>query len=143
MAAQGPRDAEWWSKYSAYLLTPEWKMKRTRFLKRAGGICEGCGLNPAKQVHHLNYEHVFNEFLFELVEACDDCHERIQHKEEDKIVLPVDIREWEESFPCEACRWQDEEDHIRWCGKFHVYARVALAENGDCGPHHKEREPLK
>lgn len=143
MVAQGPRGAQWRDEYSAYLLTPEWKSKRARVLKRASGICEGCGINRATEVHHLNYKHIFKEFLFDLVAVCDDCHERIHEKKASKVTPRFDPTEWDDGFPCESCRHQDEESNIRWCGKFHVYARVALADDGDCGPRRREREPLK
>ena len=51
--------------------------KRTKVLERANEVCEGCGLKRATQVHHLTYMHRFNEFLFELVAVCDQCHERL------------------------------------------------------------------
>jgi hypothetical protein len=68
---------EWWRRYNLYLQSPQWKIKRAQVLRRAGNICEGCRRQKATQVHHLSYEHVFNEFLWELVAICDDCHERI------------------------------------------------------------------
>jgi len=71
----------WLASYGPYLASPEWRVKRQRVLQRAGGSCEGCGERPPTQVHHLSYEHVGKEFLFELVALCDPCHERI-HAEE-------------------------------------------------------------
>lgn len=68
---------EWWRNYSAYLRTPQWRARRVLVMKRAGGICEGCREERATQVHHLTYAHVTNEFLFELVAVCDECHERL------------------------------------------------------------------
>ena len=40
-------------------------------------MCEGCGVRRAAQVHHLTYEHVGDELLFELVAVCGQCHDRI------------------------------------------------------------------
>jgi 5-methylcytosine-specific restriction endonuclease McrA len=60
--------------YEAYPLTPEWADIRKKIFKRANGICEGCGTEPAEQVHHLTYEHCRNEFLWELVAVCRHCH---------------------------------------------------------------------
>lgn len=68
--------AEWFRKYSEYLKTPAWQAKRQKVLKRANGICEGCGEKPPVQVHHKTYEHVGDEFLWELAAVCMDCHER-------------------------------------------------------------------
>lgn len=76
------RDAEWWAKYDAYLETPEWLALRDLVLDRSDGVCEGCGLQRAVQVHHVTYEHVFHEFLWELRAVCLDCHKRIHDEEE-------------------------------------------------------------
>lgn len=63
--------------YDPYLASPAWAQKRALVFKRANGICEGCGLAVPSEVHHLTYEHVGNEFLFELVALCGACHDRI------------------------------------------------------------------
>jgi hypothetical protein len=70
-------EQEWWDKYSAYLCSPKWYGRRALVLNRAGGLCEGCRERQATQVHHLTYDHVTNEFLWELVAVCDACHRRI------------------------------------------------------------------
>lgn len=62
--------------YKAYRLTQAWKEKRDAVLRRAGGMCEGCGKKRATEVHHLTYEHIFKEFLWELQAVCRECHER-------------------------------------------------------------------
>ena len=134
---QKSQGSEWWTKYNAYLQTPQWRAIATRVLKRANGICEGCGQAGATQVHHLTYQHVFNEFLFDLVAVCRACHERL-HDETGPIP-----DEWREDFPCHSCRFHDEKDHRVWCGAFDVLAVRALAEGGECGPAHAGFEPLK
>ena len=63
--------------YEPYLASAAWAKKRELVFRRARGFCEGCGLVPPDQVHHLTYEHVGKEFLFELVAICHACHERI------------------------------------------------------------------
>jgi 5-methylcytosine-specific restriction endonuclease McrA len=68
--------AEWHANYEAYLESEEWAARRELVLKRAGGLCEGCRLHPAVEVHHLSYENAGNEFLWQLVAICRDCHER-------------------------------------------------------------------
>jgi hypothetical protein len=68
---------DWWAQYNAYLRSPEWKEKRGHVMRRSGGMCEGCGARRATQVHHLSYEHVCEEFLWELRAVCDVCHDRI------------------------------------------------------------------
>lgn len=75
--AQRQREAnEWRIKYLDYLDTPQWAARRDLVLKRSRGVCEGCGTRRATQVHHLTYQHLGNEFLFELVALCRPCHER-------------------------------------------------------------------
>lgn len=61
--------------YGQYLSSPEWKSKRQKVLERAGWLCEGCRSCRPTQVHHLTYEHVGNELLYELVALCDSCHD--------------------------------------------------------------------
>jgi 5-methylcytosine-specific restriction endonuclease McrA len=71
---------EWWARYTAYLATPQWEARRRLVLQRAAGICEGCRIRAAVQVHHLTYSHVGNELLFQLVALCTACHEKAHQK---------------------------------------------------------------
>ena len=68
--------------YKKYLASDEWLAKRKRVILRAQGLCEGCRENDATVVHHLSYEHVGEEFLFELVALCKECHARVHEKDE-------------------------------------------------------------
>jgi 5-methylcytosine-specific restriction endonuclease McrA len=68
---------EWWRRYNEYLATEEWRNLRQLVFRRDDGICQGCYAAPATQVHHLTYEHVCNEFLWELTSICDGCHARV------------------------------------------------------------------
>lgn len=70
--AQQARQYDQYIKYS-----PEWKRKTALVMKRSNGICEGCGERKATQVHHITYEHLYNEFLWELRAVCGECHERV------------------------------------------------------------------
>lgn len=63
--------------YADYLRSQEWAARREKVMQRAVGLCEGCRVKSASDVHHLSYEHVTEEFLFELVALCGDCHARI------------------------------------------------------------------
>lgn len=77
---QAERDAEraqWFREHNRYLRSEAWNQRRLAVLKRARGVCEGCGNVAATQVHHLTYEHWKEEFLWELVAICDECHERV------------------------------------------------------------------
>lgn len=77
------RSAEWWDWYHAYLQSSEWQDKRQRVLERDEHVCRGCGLWPATQVHHLTYQRVGHEMLFDLVAICDRCHDKIHATERD------------------------------------------------------------
>lgn len=68
--------------YQRYLQSVEWKAKRELVIKRCGGVCEGCGLQPVTEVHHSTYRHFGDEFLFELRGLCQGCHDRL-HNEDD------------------------------------------------------------
>ena len=76
--ARGEQRRDW---YHRYLQSPQWQRKRQLVLKRANGICEGCGLNKATQVHHLTYERIGDEMLFDLVAVCDQCHDEVHDSE--------------------------------------------------------------
>ena len=71
------KKSEFFEGYNEYLSSKEWNEKRRLVLKRCNRICEGCGMYGASQAHHLSYDHIGNEFLFELVGLCLDCHKRI------------------------------------------------------------------
>jgi 5-methylcytosine-specific restriction endonuclease McrA len=68
--------AEWRAWYNDYLQSEQWREKRGLVFARANSLCEGCRRNRAIHVHHLSYEHVGDEFLWELVAICKVCHDR-------------------------------------------------------------------
>ena len=67
----------WQAWYRQYLSSPEWAERRRLVMERARGICEGCAVNKAVDVHHTTYAHAGDEFLWELRAVCRNCHERI------------------------------------------------------------------
>lgn len=79
---QATKQSAWWVEYTAYLKTTAWRLKRQAVLTRANNWCEGCAARTATQAHHLTYNHMGNELLFELVAVCDSCH-HILHPEMD------------------------------------------------------------
>lgn len=126
-------------RYRNYLRSDEWREKRTKVLKRCKGICEACAESEATQVHHLTYENVFEEPLFDLVGICAPCHKKL-HKDAN----------WEEfleydDLPCLHCRWYGFEDvaDVRQCAKFEMSCSHALRETGPCGPNAEEHEGLR
>jgi 5-methylcytosine-specific restriction endonuclease McrA len=76
-AEKQQRDADWWARYHAHLNSPKWSDLRRLVLKRANYQCEGCGISIASEAHHETYEHLGDEFLFELRALCTACHLRL------------------------------------------------------------------
>ena len=70
------RKAEWKRVHDLYLQSDQWRAIRSRVLDRAKGLCEGCRLATAEQVHHHTYDNAGHEFMFELAALCAPCHER-------------------------------------------------------------------
>lgn len=69
--------AEWWSNYDAYRQTPKWRAKREAVMRRDNNLCQACLSARASDVHHLTYDHLFDEPLFDLIAVCRPCHDRI------------------------------------------------------------------
>lgn len=74
-------DSDWRRRYDAHLRSEKWRLLRLRVMRRCRGMCEGCGVEKAVQVHHLSYEHMGDEFLWELAAVCLGCHERVHGRE--------------------------------------------------------------
>jgi 5-methylcytosine-specific restriction endonuclease McrA len=70
---------EFFDEYNIYLSSSQWREKRQQVLKRDDYVCQGCLKSRATEVHHLTYNNVYNELLFQLISLCGNCH-RIIHK---------------------------------------------------------------
>lgn len=77
---------QWWAAYDEYLYSPTWQQKRALVLRRANGLCEGCGERRAVQAHHLQYprecwpgspQWIALEKLFDLRAVCEICHDDV------------------------------------------------------------------
>lgn len=77
--------SEFDDQYQRYLTSPEWHRKRTLIFERCNYLCEGCRINGATIVHHTTYKNIGNEFLFELVGLCKDCHEKYHHPQSEDV----------------------------------------------------------
>lgn len=119
--------------YAAYLRTAEWQLRRSLVLKRAGGICEGCMLEKATEVHHKHYDHAQNELLYDLVALCRGCHMKAhpEHHEQEY---------YEDYSVCANCRFNG--DGIQ-CHKFDVEVFRAFSPGGGCCPPGSAAEDLK
>lgn len=71
----------WFDWYNEYLLSDVWLIKRQIVMDRANGTCEACGVAMATHVHHLTYERVGREPLFDLVAVCHSCHTDLHGRE--------------------------------------------------------------
>ena len=67
-------DTPW---YKSYMKSDVWREKSERVITRARLVCEACGIRAATQAHHLDYDHVGEEPLYDLVAVCKECHEQI------------------------------------------------------------------
>lgn len=65
--------------YHEYLTSTKWKNKRKELFTLRGEKCEVCSKTNSLQVHHLTYEHIFNEPLEDLKILCKNCHSK-EHK---------------------------------------------------------------
>jgi hypothetical protein len=63
-----------WGWYNEYLASPQWQAKRVAVIRR-DRVCQGCG-GEGNHCHHLSYDDVGREFLFQLMLLCEDCHDR-------------------------------------------------------------------
>ena len=66
--------------YEEYLDSADWKKRRSAALARDGGLCQACYEADASEVHHLTYERIFEEPLFDLVSVCEDCHKKLHRR---------------------------------------------------------------
>ena len=66
---------EWHQLHNDYIESEEWKALRKIILERDNYNCQICN-EKAKDVHHLTYKHLKNEFHFELVALCRECHQK-------------------------------------------------------------------
>ena len=69
-----------------FLRSAVWQDMRRRVMTRAGGMCEGCQVRRAVQVHHRNYDRKFGrEMLFDLVAVCRECHTAIHNPDDLRV----------------------------------------------------------
>jgi 5-methylcytosine-specific restriction endonuclease McrA len=65
----------WWELYNLYLASPEWNSKKIRVRARDYGRCQLCNSDRFLDIHHLTYNRVGDEALFDLVTLCRNCHD--------------------------------------------------------------------
>ncbi len=62
------------NKYKLYLKTKLWKIRRYSKLEEAKFKCDNCGETECLEVHHKNYDSLFNENTKDLIVLCKGCH---------------------------------------------------------------------
>jgi 5-methylcytosine-specific restriction endonuclease McrA len=67
------------AQYYEYLQSTQWREKSRAVLQRDGYTCQACLHRNATQAHHITYEHIYDEPLFDLVSVCTTCHDRLHH----------------------------------------------------------------
>lgn len=69
------------AKYRKHLKSDYWCSVRADVLTRDKNTCQHCGSRRNLQIHHLTYEHVYQEkeYLQDLLTLCEDCH-KTEHK---------------------------------------------------------------
>lgn len=71
------RDTSKFTKYSNYIQSEDWKLKRSEVLLRDNNLCQVCKKDAAEEVHHITYDNLFNEKLEDLLSVCKICHKEI------------------------------------------------------------------
>ena len=64
---------KWQKRYYEYLLSKEWTEIKIEMLIKYPE-CQRCGNKYQLQIHHKNYDHVFNEEPEDLEVLCKGCH---------------------------------------------------------------------
>ncbi len=63
--------------HQEYLKSERWQKLRLRVLKRDSFLCQDCKLNPAKEVHHSDYDYLFTPKEFDFcISLCSGCHKK-------------------------------------------------------------------
>lgn len=94
------------SKYQQYLASREWGLLREAVRKRSANRCEHCFNAPQQAVHHLTYEHLYNEHVFDLLAICNECHEFVSGLAE---LNP--ISRWAVVTPAITTPWFEDESY--------------------------------
>lgn len=66
-----------------YYQSPQWQSKRLQKIRQVGNKCEWCGKNARLDVHHVNYDSLYDEYMEDLQALCRSCHEIADGNRED------------------------------------------------------------
>tara|TARA_B110001469_G_C9635563_1_gene318626 strand:- start:159 stop:761 length:603 start_codon:yes stop_codon:yes gene_type:complete len=97
-------ERKWWESYNVYINSPEWGRLRQLVFRRADGVCEGCLSAKATDCHHTTYDNIGQEFLFELLALCNECHTRYHAR-----IYPEFLKQLRSEILIESGRLRDDE----------------------------------
>lgn len=66
---------------TVYLRSHHWRLRRKIAILSSGKMCNRCGSRRQLSVHHLSYDHLWNERDNELETICMPCH-KLEHKDQ-------------------------------------------------------------
>lgn len=100
---------------SDYYASPKWAAKRNERLIIDGFKCARCGFTRALEVHHINYERLFDEDVSrDLITLCKKCHRELE--EQKKMLNPIDPPEHHFAYLAGAIKkndWRNNFIHYR------------------------------
>lgn len=74
-----------------YYKSQNWAIKRNKRLQVDGYKCAKCGFTRSLEVHHINYERLFNEDVYsDLITLCKKCHKEIELQKKLENPLPAE-----------------------------------------------------
>jgi 5-methylcytosine-specific restriction endonuclease McrA len=75
--------------YRKFLASKEWEAIRQAYLRQVEFMCEICNETKNIQVHHLNYDNLYNPTPEDLMAVCQSCHNVL---EQDLECFPKEIK---------------------------------------------------
>jgi NAD-dependent SIR2 family protein deacetylase len=122
-------------KYKKYLKSDKWKKIKETILDRDCHKCVICGVglsNRNVNIHHLNYENIYDEKREDLISLCNDCHEDI-HKSKmtfnSYLKKIKEIKKKEKKIPMYILM---ESNNIIKTNKFDIKKIERAVESGRC-----------
>lgn len=91
------------NRYLNYLLSDEWKQKKKERLGFDNYTCQICGKRSETEleVHHRNYDNLYNEKVEDLITLCFKCH----NIEQERYKVKKEVNKSFGSFKEESSFW--------------------------------------
>lgn len=77
--------------YDEYLKSPAWRERRDEVIKMNNNKCYICGSDKDLQVHHRNYNELYNEPYFDLDCLCRECHFKLHEEFAPSVLCSIGI----------------------------------------------------